>query len=202
MGSGYRNFAVGEVLTSSNVMNYLMEQSVMSFADSTARDAAITSPEEGMVAYLRDIDVYTGYTGSAWREILYLGWRTYTPSWTAATTNPTIGNGTISGRYWRSGNTVGFIAQVTAGSTTTFGSGQMRLSWPVTARTSSPDQSCNVFLFDNSSGQGYMGLCTMGATEGGLNVQGTADLDNITATSPFTFATSDVIRAWGTFEAA
>ena len=42
MGSGFRTFASGEVLTAANVNNYLMEQAVMSFADGTARDAAIT----------------------------------------------------------------------------------------------------------------------------------------------------------------
>lgn len=67
MGSGYRNFALGEVLTSANVNNYLMKQAVMCFNNAAARDAAITSPEEGMHAYLRDVDYDTIYTGSSWQ---------------------------------------------------------------------------------------------------------------------------------------
>ena len=69
MGSGFRTFASGEVLTAANVNNYLMEQAVMSFADGTARDAAITSPEEGMTAYLQDSNSITVYSGSAWVTI-------------------------------------------------------------------------------------------------------------------------------------
>lgn len=69
MGSGFRTFATQEVLTAANVNNYLMEQAVMSFATSTARDAAVTSPEEGMTAYLQDTNSITVYSGSAWVTI-------------------------------------------------------------------------------------------------------------------------------------
>jgi hypothetical protein len=72
MGSGFRTFATSEVLTASNVQNYLMEQSVMSFASTGARDVAVTAPEAGMVAYVRSGDSSEGlyhYTsGSAWRK--------------------------------------------------------------------------------------------------------------------------------------
>jgi hypothetical protein len=72
MGSGFRTFAASEVLTGSNVQNYLMEQSVMSFASTGARDAAVTSPEAGMVAYVRSNDSSEGlyhYTSaSSWRK--------------------------------------------------------------------------------------------------------------------------------------
>lgn len=37
-----------------------------SYADTTARDAAITSPVAGNIAYLEDIDRHTVYDGSAW----------------------------------------------------------------------------------------------------------------------------------------
>jgi hypothetical protein len=53
-GLGKKTFAAGEVLTASNVNGYLMDQSVMAFASSTARDAAITVPTDGMVSYLQD----------------------------------------------------------------------------------------------------------------------------------------------------
>ena len=47
MANGFKVFAVGEVLTAADVNDYLMEQSISIFADSTARDAQITSPIEG-----------------------------------------------------------------------------------------------------------------------------------------------------------
>lgn len=72
MGSGFRTFATSEVLTASNVQNYLMEQSVMSFASTGARDVAVTAPEAGMVAYIRSNDSSEGlyhYTSaSSWRK--------------------------------------------------------------------------------------------------------------------------------------
>lgn len=48
---------------------------------------------------------------------------TYTPTWTATTTNPTIGNGTLSGRYWQDGPTVRGVINLTIGSSTGLGSG-------------------------------------------------------------------------------
>jgi len=54
MGDGFRTFQSGEVLTSSNVQNYLMDQSVMVFAGTAARGSAIASPETGMLTYRTD----------------------------------------------------------------------------------------------------------------------------------------------------
>jgi hypothetical protein len=42
-----------------------MDQTVQSFADSTARASAITTPVEGMVTYLNDIDSLSVYNGTA-----------------------------------------------------------------------------------------------------------------------------------------
>lgn len=72
MGSGFRTFQSGEVLTSSNVQNFLMDQSVMVFAGAAARGSAITSPEAGMVAYRTDGTADSGregfdfYNGTSW----------------------------------------------------------------------------------------------------------------------------------------
>jgi hypothetical protein len=44
-------------------------QGVLVFANATARDAAITSPQEGQFAYLKDTNVTTYYTGSAWANL-------------------------------------------------------------------------------------------------------------------------------------
>ena len=65
-GLGYKVFTAGEVLTAANVNGYLMEQSVMVFANAAARTAALTSPTEGMVTYLEDTNSLDLYTGSAW----------------------------------------------------------------------------------------------------------------------------------------
>lgn len=58
---------------------------------------------------------------------------TYTPVWTGSGSNPAIGNGTLAGRYMQVGKLVLATVNVTAGSTTTFGTGTYSLSLPTTA---------------------------------------------------------------------
>lgn len=64
-GLGFKTFQVGEVLLSSDVNGYLM-QGVLVFANAAARDAAITSPQEGQCCYLKDTDAVLTYSGAAW----------------------------------------------------------------------------------------------------------------------------------------
>ena len=64
-GLGFKTFNTGEVLTSADVNGYLM-QGVLVFASEAARDAAITSPQEGQFAYTKDNNSLWYYTGSAW----------------------------------------------------------------------------------------------------------------------------------------
>ena len=72
MGLGRRTFAPGEVLTASNVMNYLQDQAVMNFAGTAARGSAIgTALSEGMVSYLNDTDRFEVYNGTAWAPLAY-----------------------------------------------------------------------------------------------------------------------------------
>jgi len=64
-GLGFKDFTTGEVLTAADVDGYLM-QGIWVFANAAARDAAVTSPQEGNACYLKDTDVIQVYTGSAW----------------------------------------------------------------------------------------------------------------------------------------
>lgn len=67
-GLGFKTFNTGDVLSAADVNGYLM-QGVLVFASAAARDAAITSPQEGQFAYLKDTNVTTYYTGSAWANL-------------------------------------------------------------------------------------------------------------------------------------
>jgi hypothetical protein len=67
-GLGFKTFTTGEVLSAADVNGYLM-QGVLVFASAAARDAAVTSPQEGQFAYLKDTNVTTYYTGSAWANL-------------------------------------------------------------------------------------------------------------------------------------
>lgn len=57
-------------------------------------------------------------------------WTGYTPTLTATTTNPTIGNGSIIGRYKQYGKLVVFDIEFVFGSTSTAGSGNYSFSLP------------------------------------------------------------------------
>ncbi len=65
---GFKTFATGDVLTAADTNGYLM-QGVWTFADAAARDAAVTSPEEGNVCYLKSTDALMTYSGSAWTAV-------------------------------------------------------------------------------------------------------------------------------------
>ena len=67
-----QSYTTGQVLTAAS-MTALQFQAVMTFTNEAARDAAITAPTEGMVAYLSTPTVptsntgaLTAYTGTAW----------------------------------------------------------------------------------------------------------------------------------------
>jgi len=70
MANGFKVFGVGEVLTAADVNDYFMEQVVAIFADSTARDAEITSPIEGQFCFLKDTNVLQFYNGSGWTSFI------------------------------------------------------------------------------------------------------------------------------------
>jgi hypothetical protein len=61
----YKVFANGFALNASELNTYLMNQSVIVFADAAARTAAFT-PTEGMVTYLQDTNALEVYNGTAW----------------------------------------------------------------------------------------------------------------------------------------
>ena len=62
---GFKTFTVGEVLSAADVNGYLMH-GVLVFATTAARDAAITSPQEGQFAFTKDTNSLFYYDGAAW----------------------------------------------------------------------------------------------------------------------------------------
>lgn len=66
-GAGYKLFNTGDVLTAAQVNTYLQEQTVMVFADSSARSTALSGViSEGMISYLQDTNAVEYYDGSSW----------------------------------------------------------------------------------------------------------------------------------------
>lgn len=69
-GAGFKVWSTGDLINASEFNTYIMEQTVMVFASSTARDSAISSPAEGMFAFLKDSNTLTFYNGSAWANFI------------------------------------------------------------------------------------------------------------------------------------
>jgi len=119
MGSGFKDFSAGDVLTATDVDGYLMRQGVMVFASTSARDTALSGNlEEGMHAFNTDDDELWHYDGSAWVGV-YTAWTTFTPAWT----NLTPGNATVSFHYRYVAGSMEISGSLTWGSTTSASGG-------------------------------------------------------------------------------
>ena len=92
-GAGRKVFQFNEILTAVDVNQYLMDQSVMRFADSAARSSAIGTPTEGMVSWLDDVDQVEVYDGSGW--VNFTGDINQVTAGTALTGGGTEGNVTL-----------------------------------------------------------------------------------------------------------
>ena len=68
VAGGFRTFVAGETLDENKINDFLM-QGVLVFADATARDAAITAPVHGQVAFLKDTNTTVFYDGVAWQSL-------------------------------------------------------------------------------------------------------------------------------------
>lgn len=65
----YTTPATGTAITVSYATANIRDQVVTPFASATARDSAITSPLQGMVEHLNDVNRLTKYSGSAWEQL-------------------------------------------------------------------------------------------------------------------------------------
>jgi hypothetical protein len=92
----YKTFANGFPLPASDLNNFLMNQSVIVFADSAARGTAIPSPVQGMLTYLVDTSSYESWNGSAFVSISNPGDITAVTAGTGLTGGGTSGDVTLN----------------------------------------------------------------------------------------------------------
>ena len=135
-------------------------------------------------------------------------WASYTPIWTASTTNPVLGNGTLIGRYCVVGKLCTMAVKLIIGSTTTPGDGNWAFSIPLP------------MIAGNDTAPNYIGTANCrksGTTTYVLAVylapvfsttktthfvqDGTSNL-NLTPTTPFAWATGDSLTFEITYELA
>ena len=196
---GFKTFATGDVLTAADTNGYLM-QGVWTFASATARDAAVTSPQEGNVCYLKDTDAVMTYSGSAWVAVgTNPTWTSYTPT----LNNVTVGNGTVDFKYLQIGKIVFVMGKFTLGSTSSLTGFYPTV--PVTANMSN-DRLCAELKFTDSGVGAWLGFANFynGGFDSSVSytraISGNTGLSftSVSATVPFTFGTNDSIeiKAW------
>lgn len=153
---------------------------------------------ETVTAALLNTEVRDALTG------IGAAWTSYTPTWTAVGTAPSLGNGTLTGAWLQIGKTVHFVIELTAGSTTTFGTNRWMFTLPATEKARM--WSAKGVAFDTSATAYYFAQGVR-LSSGKLDVftePGTAGaaMASCAASSPMTWATGDRLTLNGTVELA
>lgn len=131
-------------------------------------------------------------------------WTDYVPTWDGSTTDPVINNGVLTGSWIRSAQSglVHFRIRITAGSTTTFGSGFYTFGLPPTPAF----EPASMVYFTaygiavDSSGASRIPV-TADAFGGGF-VLATSSGSVLSPTVPFTWANADWLIVNGFYEPA
>ena len=129
-------------------------------------------------------------------------WTDYTPTWTATSVNPTLGDGTIHGRYkLLDAKTLAFQVEVIFGSTTSAGTGGYSVSLPAGVTSASYPQWVAGYCL-NSGTTNYVAIGYLNASDTKVTQFLYSGGNTITNTSPFTFNTGDAFGCSGTIEIA
>lgn len=99
MPAGFKVWTTGDLVNASDFNNYIQEQVIMTFADSSARDSAVSSPEEGMFCFLADSNTLQFYNGSSWASFIGEGDITGVTITTAGTSGLSGGATATSGAF-------------------------------------------------------------------------------------------------------
>jgi len=146
----------------------------------------------------------TGATGAGASDLT--AWTSYTPTWTSDSSTPSIGNGSLTGRYKQIGKTVFFNFKLTYGSTTTGGAGAWMFGLPVTAYDANYQFPVSIL----NSGLAWYGAIANGNYKNSTshfsiihqNDTATTVWGGVTAGAPFTFGAQDTLTVSGSYEAA
>lgn len=133
-------------------------------------------------------------------------WQDYTPAWTTdfgGGSNPSLGDGTITGRYIQAGDLVHAHITLVIGSTSTAGSGRWQFSLPVTAATEASYGPAPFIYKDAGSVVYYWGIVWALGDVAQIYMNTTsASLGASVAGYPVTIGAGDIMSTNITYEAA
>ncbi|MFE9432844.1 hypothetical protein [Streptomyces sp. NPDC006640] len=146
------------------------------------------------------------WNGSVWdtyQKVLG-AWVTYTPTWTGSGSNPSLGNGTLVGKYCKLGRQVTVHINLTPGNLTTYGSGNYNFALPFTAANNGCSWVLNAHLLGSDRWMGQLIISPAATTAAPFFNLSTTNsrIDFMTPTRPETFANGSQLRITGTYESA
>ncbi len=194
------NWAIGIDVSDSNSFNI---SNASSLTTGVARALKIDTNEN--VSLSGDLTVTGSVIIPGSTIAINTSWTAYTPQWTAASVNPSIGNGTLEGWYKVIGKTCFVRGNIVMGSTTTFGTGEWYISMPFTA-SHADAILMTANLLDN--GSAWYNATLNGARAGfnfktAIQYQSTGGTAvDVRSNQPFTWASTDRFIWNGSFEMA
>ena len=142
------------------------------------------------------------YDGSFWRQGSHSTpvWQPYTPAWTSDGTQPSLGNGALTGRYMVLGKHVVGQLHLTMGGTTTFGTGNYFFTLPPAAAAWGQESPMGSAIASDASGFRWIGVpCLSTSTTAFIVASASAQWTN---TAPFTWVSTDKLSINWNYEAA
>lgn len=165
-----------------------------------------SDPYRGQLIFETDTNSLVGRdTSDAWQTIVPFGaWSTWSPT----LANITVGNGTTVATYARIGRTIHFRFKFTLGTTSAIGSSPT-ISLPVAlhANYANGEDLVGLARYGDTGVAGYSGTLRAASSTTALfivhNAAGTYSAEAaLTSTAPFTWGSTDLLSAMGTYEAA
>lgn len=134
-------------------------------------------------------------------------WTTYTPTWTAPSVNPSLGNGLFMAAYLITGKSLKFRIHLTMGTTTTYGTGRWDFGLPAGVSTLGlGSQLVAGFAIDNSIIRTDVLAAWIPASATPVvrpaATQATGSIIGISSAVPFTWASTDQLFVQGVIEIA
>ena len=127
-------------------------------------------------------------------------WLDYTPTWgNQGGTSQSLGNGTLNGRYTRSGKQCHFNIQLVMGSTTTYGT-SVGWTWTYPVSTAARYWTSPVWILDSGTAH-YIGVARRNGTTT-MEVVVHNNANSLGYTTTHAWAVNDVISITGTCEIA